>query len=68
MIKTILEIVSKALGLWTRIHDKRNKPEALRERAQGEIDKAVDGLDADSVNAMLDADLKRLQDRRRDTR
>lgn len=68
MGKGIIAIIAEALGIFRRVWDKRNKPEAIRSRAQSSIDKAVVSGDADTLNASLRSNLDRLHDRRGDER
>lgn len=64
MIGAILGIVDKALGLFIKDYDRRHRPEALRQNAAREIDAAVARLDGDTVNRVVDDNVRRLQDAR----
>ena len=64
MWSAILGIVNKLLGLWVTKDQRDHKPEALRQKASNEIDKAVAEMDGDGVNRILDRELGRLSDQR----
>ena len=64
MWSAILGIVNKLLGLWVDKDKRDHKPEALRQKASNEIDKAVAEMDGDGVNRILDRELGRLSDQR----
>jgi hypothetical protein len=60
-VSNILAILRSALWLVIRFFVKRDEPEAVRKRAQNEIDKAVTSGDEARVNVLLDDAVERVR-------
>lgn len=58
-------IIDKVLWLVIRFFKKRDEPEAVRKREQGEIDQAIVTHDADALNLSITDNLRRLQNKGR---